>query len=116
MFCATLTNVLVTLLLPVRDPPNLALRDISNHAVHTDRLRLYRIRVCIPPHRFPRIPRLIPPFLLHSIEIVFHSILACRLMIGIREASQSSGETFELSEVHRYGTIEFARRSSGEIT
>jgi len=51
----------------------------------------------------------------HRFEAVIHSILACRLMIGIREASQSSehkSETFELSVVFRDDTIEFARRSS----
>jgi len=50
-------------------------------------------------------------------EIVLHSILACRLMIGIREASQSYGhksETFELSEVPCGSTLVFARRPSGE--
>ena len=57
-------------------------------------------------------------FLQHSIEIVLHSILTCRLMIGIREASQSCGrksDAFELSEVP-HSTIEFARRPSGENT
>jgi len=51
----------------------------------------------------------------HSFEVVLHSILACRLMIGIREASQSfrrKSETFELSVVLRDDTLEFARVSS----
>jgi len=51
----------------------------------------------------------------HSIEIVLHSVLACRLMIGIREATQSCGrksETFELSEVPNDNPLEFARRFS----
>ena len=51
-----------------------------------------------------------------SIEIVLHSILACRLMIGIREASQSFGrklESFELSEVPRGDTLGFAHQPLG---
>jgi len=36
IFCATLTNVLVTLLAPVRDPQNPALRDTSNHVMRPD--------------------------------------------------------------------------------
>ena len=58
-----------------------------------------------------------PPFFSHSLEIVLHSILTCRLMIGIREAGQSYGrksDTFELSEVPRHSTIVFAHGPPGE--
>ena len=64
-------------------------------------------------------PCLIPHFLLHSTEVVLRSILTCRLMVGIREASQSFGnesDTFELSGPPRDDTLEFARRSLGEST
>ena len=47
-------------------------------------------------------------------EIVLHSILTCRLMIGIREANQPCGRNFELSEVPCYSTLQFARSPSGE--
>jgi len=44
-----------------------------------------------------------PSFSLHSVEIVLHSTLACRLIIAMREASEPSfeceSETLELSEV-----------------
>jgi len=66
------------------------------------------------PYRLPRNPSL-TPCSLHSFEIALHSVLACRLMIGIREATQSFGrksDTFELSEVFRDDAIEFAHRSS----
>ena len=62
-------------------------------------------------------PCLTSPFFSHSVEVVLHSILTCRLMVGIREASQSYGrksDAFELSEVVHYSTIVFAYRSSGE--
>ena len=54
-----------------------------------------------------------PSFSSHSVEIALHSILACRLMIGMREAVQSLGqwETFELSGVPRNNAFESARRS-----
>jgi len=73
IFCATLANVLVTLLLP-----------IDFVGIGSD------------------------------IEVVLHSILTCRLMIGIREAGQSYGDSFELSEVPRHYTLVFARRPSEE--
>ena len=66
---------------------------------------------------FPRNPRLTYTFLSQSIETVLHSTLVCRLMIGIREANQSSGyrlETFELSQVPHHTTLEFARRPLDE--
>jgi hypothetical protein len=57
-----------------------------------------------------------------SIEIVIHSNLACRLMVGLREAAHSSGprsEVFELSGLpDSDDTVVFAstirRRLSGE--
>ncbi|KAF9650130.1 hypothetical protein BDM02DRAFT_1515285 [Thelephora ganbajun] len=56
-----------------------------------------------------------------SIEIVLHSNLACRLVVGLREASRSPGyklEALELSETLGDGTVVFARTnrrgSSGE--
>jgi len=75
-FCATLANVLLTLLLP------------------TDFITVGS-----------------------DIEIVIHSILACRLMIGIREATQSyasgrKSETFELPEMSYNNPIEFTCRVS----
>ena len=36
IFCATLANVLITLLLPVRHPTSPALLDISDHATRLD--------------------------------------------------------------------------------
>ena len=45
--------------------------------------------------------------------MVLHSTLSCRLIVGLREASQSSGpksETFELSGLPDEATTEFARR------
>jgi len=69
------------------------------------------------PYHFPPNRRLTPLFLLHSIEIVLHSTLACRLMIGIREASQSyrpKSETFQLSEVPCDGIVVFAHKPPGE--
>jgi len=78
IFCATLANVLITLLLPA-----------DFITVGSD------------------------------IEIVIHSILACRLMIGIREATKSyasgcKSETFEVSEVYCINPIEFTCRASSE--
>jgi len=117
IFCATLTNVLITLLLQVRDPQSSYLtRDPSDHGM----CQIYFSGIgseFVYPHCLPRNLRLTLLFLSHSIEIVLHSILTCRLMIGIREASQLSGrksETFELSEVPDDGTLVFARRSSVE--
>jgi len=78
VFCATLTNILITLLLPM-------------HFVVVG----------------------------SSFEVVLHSTLVCRLMIGLREASQSFGnksEPFELSKVTRTDALEFARRPSGDNT
>jgi len=46
------------------------------------------------------------------LEIVLHSILACRLVIGLREASKSPGrisDAFELSDMPNEGTVVFAR-------
>ena len=64
------------------------------------------------PYRFPRNVRLTP--FLYSMEVVLHSILTCRLIIGMREASESDGRTFELSEVLRHSTLEFVHSASGE--
>ena len=71
-----------------------------------------------PLYRFLKNLHLTPPFFSHRIEIALHSILACRLMIGIREASHHERklEAFELSAVPRDSTLEFARRTSGENT
>lgn len=47
-----------------------------------------------------------------SIEIVLHSHLACRLIVGIREASQSTGYqlgTFELSGIPSDNSVVFAQ-------
>jgi len=76
IFCATLANILTTLLLPI---------DFVGVG--------------------------------SNMEVVLHSVLACRLMIGIREAGRSLGrklETFESPEVPRNNTLEFAPRPSGE--
>jgi hypothetical protein len=48
----------------------------------------------------------------HSLEIVLHSNLACRLVIGIREASRAAThklETFELSGAHGSVSFTFAQ-------
>jgi len=71
MFCVTLANVLVTLLLPID---------------------FIGIGSCL--------------------EIVLHSNLACRLVVGIREAGKSSvhrSDAFELSDIPNDDTVVFAR-------
>ena len=48
----------------------------------------------------------------YSIEIVLHSNLACRLVVGIREAGKSSvqrTDAFELSDMPTDDTVVFAR-------
>ena len=47
----------------------------------------------------------------HRLEIVLHSNLACRLVVGLREASKSPGSksgAFELSEISNDDTVVFA--------
>jgi len=76
LFCVTLVNVLITLLLPID---------------------FIAVGSCV--------------------EIVLHSNLACRLMIGLREAGQSfthKTEALELSGLPEHNTAEFAH-TSGQI-
>ena len=52
-----------------------------------------------------------PPLRSHSIEIVLHSNLACRLVVGLREAGRSpqlTSDAFELSELTNDDTVVFA--------
>ena len=47
----------------------------------------------------------------HSLEIVLHSNLACRLVVGLREAGRSpqlTSDAFELSELTNDDTVVFA--------
>ena len=110
MFCVTLVNVLITLLLPVRGHPKSRFMEPSNRVYHPDRLHRYWVLVRI----FHTISYGLPSNLLlftHSIEIVLHSNLACRLVVGIREAGKSSvhrSDAFELSDIPD-DTVVFAR-------
>jgi len=93
-----------------------AIRDTSDHSY----IQIYFVGIgseFVYPTLSPTRPPPDSTLSLHSIEIVLHSILTCRLMIGIREASQSFGhksETFELSDVPCHSTLEFAPKSPGE--
>ena len=115
IFCATLANLLVTLLLPVRGCSKSRPMRPVDHG-YASRLTLLVSEQCLhAPYHFRRNDHLTPPFFSRSLEIVLHSILACRLMIGIREASHGhKPETFELSAVPRSRTVEFVLSPSGE--
>jgi hypothetical protein len=58
-------------------------------------------------------------FFSHSIEIVLHSILACRLVIGIREATRSvarKSQTFELTGTPGDDSVVFARTGGHSVS
>lgn len=111
MFLVTVANILVTTLLPVSRHPKFHphKRYLSMHIVQIDFIGI--------GSRFGKpailliIPRLSCTLLLYSIEIVLHSNLACRLVIGIREASRSTvgkSDVFELSGTSGDNTVMFA--------
>lgn len=120
LFIVTLVNVLITLLLPVRDRPVLPRK---THLISSVSLRLTSLLLDpgSDPHIFPCELSSYSPLFFRSIEIVLHSNLACRLMIGLREAGQSfthKTEALELSGLPEHNTAEFAhtggRTLSGE--
>jgi len=100
-------------------------KHVSNflEVIYVDGIRFYLYTFCVTLANI-LITLLLPIDFIavgSSIEIVLHSSLACRLVIGLREAGQEFGsksEPSELSELPGDDTVEFSRinrrRFSGE--
>ena len=105
-FCVMLTDILLIMSLPVRDHSSSHLtRHISPCRASSSSSLLSD--PSSDTHTPPQNPNLTHLLLSHSVQVVLHSILACRLMIGIREARESSER--------KRGTIELPRIAGGNI-
>ena len=119
MFLVTVANILLTLLLPVCGLPNSRHHRMHlTHRYHPDRFHRHRILVRVPsPVSYGVAPQLSRLFF-YSIEIVFHSNLTCRLVIGIREASRSivgEPDSFGLCAVSGDSSAVFAQTDPREL-
>ena len=110
LFCVTLFNIVITVVLPVR-----GVLQVPSYEAHLT-ISFVQLEFVSVGSRFgysisfSTTPLLTP----HSVEIVLHSVLTCRLIIGMREASESPGtkpETYELA-LSDNATLEFTTESA----